>query len=150
MDFISSKPFFRRLDWWRCYIFNSPRKESSCSPRVLMLSPAVVSWNRDLRRVVGGPVWIFSDYFEAFCSSASRLWHFILARLGLDAPIKRQLRGKSWYFCDLWHHMLRSFGFTTEIIPSPFYFLDLGAGALFLFSTLWVMVFLLYCPCTKM
>lgn len=32
--------------------------------------------------------------------------------------------------------MLRSFGFTTGIIQSPFYFFDLGAGALFLFSTL--------------
>lgn len=66
-----------------------------------MFSPAVVSWNRDLRRVVGGPVWIFSDYFETFCSSASRLWHFILAGLGLDAHQKNSKEEKLIFLWSL-------------------------------------------------
>lgn len=115
------------LDWWS--LFGEGETSSSNQEKNPVLQS---SWNRGLRRVVGGPVWIFLDYFETFCSSASRLWHFILPRLGLHAH-QETARRKSWYFCDLWHHMLRSFGFTTGIIQSPFYFFDLGAGALFLF-----------------
>lgn len=59
-----------------------------------MLSPAVVSWNQSLWRVVGGPVWILCDCFETFCPSASQLWHFILLWLGLDAHHKTAKRKK--------------------------------------------------------